>query len=151
MNSDREAVSVALFNLINGAVTAAMPGYFQTVDRTPRDVGDIPPANQPSLSVFKISEVAAQNQAYGATRYRLHYSVLCYARASSERTAIWETICNTILTAIDNAMVGPLKGQPNTLGGLVGNAWIEGQTLIDNGIIDQQMALLIPVIVETGI
>jgi hypothetical protein len=42
-------------------------------------------------------------------------------------------------------------GERQTLGGIVNNAWINGEVMIDTGILDQQCALLIPVDVETGL
>ena len=38
-----------------------------------------------------------------------------------------------------------------TLGGLAYNAWIEGEVIMDTGILDQQLALMVPVSVECGI
>ena len=42
-------------------------------------------------------------------------------------------------------------GERQTLGGIVNNAWIEGEVIMDTGILDQQLALMVPVSVECGI
>jgi hypothetical protein len=156
MNGTREQVSVALFTLIQAAIQKAMPGYFNTFDRTPRQPSEVATDKEPSLSLWKYREAKHDPQAFGAAQYDLFYWVLVYARASSDPTFVWETQCNAIEDILDAALQSVPPGNAQTLwqqnngAPLVANAWIDGTTLIDNAIIDTQLGLYIPIHVLTG-
>ncbi len=147
MNVPREQVSIALFNLIS-------PAYpWKTAQRAGMMWQDVGSVGQPAMFVFQIGESGTQAQAIGLTKWRLHFWCMIYLRADaaqiSQQTTI-ETQMNDILDKIEKALQ-PIRGEKQTLGGIVNNAWIEGQIIIDTGILDQQCALIIPVMVETGV
>lgn len=142
-----ELIEAALFALLQ---TAAYP--FVTFDRRGQLPENVPAANQPYLGLVQVADAQVENQAQGLEKWLLHFRVLVYIRADASPTAIPSTEMNKALQAIVQAMrSGPPIGERQQLGGLVDNAWIEGTVLRDTGILDQQCALMIPIIVDTGL
>lgn len=147
MNADREAISVALFTLLQNAFA------WNRSSRHPKIWGDISPADQPAMFLFKIGETATQRRNIALPVWLIEYWCLVYLRVdpNPSDTNIPETTINAILKAIDTNLPPVPKGEKQTLGGLVNNAWWEGKAIIDPGILDQQCAIVIPIHVETGL
>jgi hypothetical protein len=76
---------------------------------------------------------------------------MIYIRADAGPDAVPDTVINQMLDAIGLVLQSIPPGEKQTLGGLVENAWVEGEILIDSGILDQQCVIQIPVKVVTGI
>lgn len=154
MKVSRETVSAALLTLL-GATQFTIPGgspqTFQTVGRNAAIWSNVPAGDQPALQLIHSGEQVVQNTAYGLAKYALHFEVLIYARADASPNAVADTMINAMLDAIDAQMQSTPPGERQTLGGIVYHAWIEGEILIDTGILDQQVAILIPIKVLSGI
>lgn len=145
MNVPREQISVALFNLLKGAYP------FAVAQRAGVMWDNVP--SQPAMFLFQVGESGTQASAIGLTKWRLHFWCLIYLRAQPQAVGqddTIETTMNQILDAIESTLQ-PIRGEKQTLGGIVNNAWIEGQIGVDTGILDQQCALIIPLMVETGV
>lgn len=156
MNKPREDVAVALFNRLKGVQFLGPDGQtlvgFQSTSRKGQMWDNVPPANQPSLMLFQVAEEGTQKQAIGLYKWTIKFWCLIYLRADAtdaDSGATVETQINSILDAIEKAMQ-PIIGEKQTLGGLVNNAWIEGDVVVDTGIIDQQCAIVIPILAQTG-
>jgi hypothetical protein len=151
----RETVANALLTLLAATQFtppgAAAPTTFQTVGRNVHTWGNISQADMPALYLIHPGEQVVQNQAYGLPKYALHFEVLIYARADAAPSGVPDSLINAMLDAIDTQMQSTPPGEKQTLGGVVYHAWIEGEILIDSGILDQQIAILIPIKVLTGI
>ena len=144
-----EAISVALFTLLQ-----TIPTTFQTMDRQGQIWTNVAPTDQPYLGLIERGGMVVQDSATGLTKHTLHYTVLVYIRgdASQDSSAILPaTQLNAIWLQIEDVMYSGPLGERQTLGGLVNNAWVEGEVLMDTGILDQQLALMIPVSVDVGI
>lgn len=154
MNAPRETIAAALLTLL-GATQFTIPGgsptKFQTVGRNPQIWTGISAGDQPALFLIHTGEQLVQNQVYGLSKYTLHFEALIYARADASPAAVADTMINVMLDAIDVQMQSMPPGERQTLGGVVYHAWIEGEILIDSGILDQQVAILIPIKVLSGI
>jgi hypothetical protein len=147
----RETVSVALFNLLKATQIGGLPA-FQSTSRKAKVWSNTNQADQPAMFLIHSGEEAVQSQAYGLTKWMLHFEILIYARVDSNPNGIPpDTTINAILDAIDAQMQSTPPGERQTLGNVVYHSWIEGQILIDTGILDQQIAILVPVRVLTGI
>jgi hypothetical protein len=143
-----ELIEKALFDLIKAALPA---DTFRTVSRIARIWSAVGPENQPALFLIPGGGVITQDQAFGITKYLLAYDVLVYTRSDEGSKTPPQTLFNECWAAIDTALRASPPGFPQTLGGLVTNAWIEGQVLIDTGILDEQCAVKIPIKVITGL
>lgn len=148
MNVTREAISTALFNLLVNTKIAGLPA-FKSTSRKAKIWSNTNVGDQPAMFLIHSGEEAVQNKAYGITKWHLHFDILIYARVDASPAATPDTTINTLLDAIDTQIRGT-QGERQTLGGVVHHAWIEGQILIDTGILDQQIAILVPVKILMG-
>jgi hypothetical protein len=147
VQANRETISQALETQLAKAKNAYP---FKTVSRRARIWSNVTSAEQPVIFLVKVSEAVDQST-WGAARYRLKYFVLCYLRADAQPNVIAEVEINKALDAVDAALLGTPPGEKQKLGGLVENCWIEGDVMIDTGILDQQIVIVVPVSIVTGI
>jgi hypothetical protein len=143
-------VALALFNLLTSTHIGGMPASKST-SRKAKVWSNTNAADQPAMFLVHSGEQAVQNQSYGLTKYLLHFEILIYARADANPSSSPDTLINGLLDALDAQLQSVPPGERQTLGGLVQHAWIEGEILIDTGILDQQIAIMIPVRVLSGI
>jgi len=143
---DPERIALALFNLLQTSTYA-----FQSYDRRGKLPENVPPAMQPYLGLVELGFSQVENQAQGLEKWLFHFRVLVYIRADATPDAIPATEINKAMKALVAVMRTNPIAERQTLGGLVDNAWIEGQILIDTGILDQQSALMIPIMVDCGL
>jgi hypothetical protein len=143
---DPEKIAIALFNLL---LTANFS--FASSDRRGMVWSNVASAQQPYMALIERGGSGVQNQAIGLEKWTLHFLVLVYIRADADPQTIPATQINAALKAIAEVMNGSPLGERQTLGGIVINAWINGEVVIDTGILDQQCALLIPISVECGL
>lgn len=143
---DPEKISVALFTLLQ---TSGYP--FTTYSRRGDVPVNVPPAQQPYLALIELGGSQVENQAQGLEKWILEYAVMIYLRVSATPSAIPATPLNAAWLAIVNVMRSKPIGSQQTLGGIVDNAWIEGECLINTGIIDQQCRIMIPIKVDCGL
>jgi hypothetical protein len=149
VNVPRETIAAALLTLLQGTKIGGQPAFL-TTGRRARVWGDVTPGDQPAAFLNHGGETAMQDKAYGATKWLLHFEIVIYLRADATPDAVPDTAINAILDAVDAQILGT-PGQRQTLGKVVYQTWIEGEILIDTGILDQQVAILIPIKVLTGI
>ncbi len=143
---DPELVALALFIQLGRADFT-----FESMDRKGLVWTNVVPAAQPYLALIERGGSGVQNRAIGLEKWTLHFLVLVYIRADANPNAIPATTINAAFKAIANVMNSSPIGERQTLGGIVNNAWIDGEVLIDTGILDQQCALVIPISCECGI
>lgn len=154
MNVARQAVKTALLSLITPVLQAQ---GFVTI--SPRLVSweDCPKTSQPAAYLAQDWEEITRDaqQVYGLNRYTLGFRLWVYMQRNVDPTVDPETQFNPLLDAVDTA-VNPQVGRPQTLEAqnsgkpMVDDVWIEGRTLIDPGIFDQQVVLVVPIRVATG-
>ena len=140
-----EQIANALFILLG---QANFP--FASMDRRGKIWGNVPPANQPYLALIESGAGIVQSQTWALEKWTLRFTVLIYIRADATASAIPATSINAALQAIVEVMRNVPPDMPQTLGGLAVSAWIEGEVMIDTGILDEQCALIIPIKVLTG-
>ena len=146
-----EAIAVALWNLLQTVIgngTGQFP--FVSYDRKGQLPENVPAANQPYMGLVQLGFSQVDDGAQGLEKWLMHFRVLVYIRADASPTATPATQLNNALLAIVNAMRVPTF-ERQTLGGLVDDAQVKGDVLQDTGILDQQCALLIPIVVDLGV
>jgi hypothetical protein len=150
VNNPRERISEALFALLQTANgTGPNQFSFPTFSRQARIWNQT--ALQPGSYLIKLGESVSDPDAYGAKMYVCHYSLLVYAEADPTATDNSESTINKIVDAIDYALQTKPQGQPQTIGALVIDAWIEGELEYNTGILTNQIGVSIPIKVRTGI
>jgi hypothetical protein len=143
---DPEVIANALF------IRLGQTSYpFKAMDRRGKIWANVNASDQPYLALIERGGTGVQNEAIGLQKWTLHFLVLVYIQADANPSTIPATAINAAFKAIASIMNSSPMGERQTLGGIVNNAWINGEVMIDTGILDQQCALLIPVDVETGL
>lgn len=144
MNNSREAIASALFTLLQNGF------QWSKSSRTATIWSNVDAAEQPAMFLIHTHEAVNQNQAMGLPKWTMYFTCLIYAKVDpSTGGPPSDTQINTYIDAIDNAL-HPSPGEKQTLGGLVLDAFITGDLMIDPGILDQQIAIVIPIRVLTG-
>lgn len=141
-----ETISAALFSVLQTSGFA-----FKKYERRGRLWTNVAPSDQPYLALIETGARAVQDSTIGLTNWTLHYLCLVYIRADANPSSVIvpATQLNNALQALANAIDG--TGEKQSLGVGVNNCWIDGNVYMDTGIVDQQMALGIPISVEVGI
>ena len=140
-----ETITAALFALLK---TSSF--NFLTYTRNPTLPQNVDAALQPYLGLFLLGGSQVENQAQGLEKWLLHFRVVVYIRGVAVPEAVPTVQLNEAWQAIVNVMRSVPIGSQQTLGGIVDNAWVSGDTMFDGGNIDQQCALMIPITVDTG-
>jgi hypothetical protein len=144
-----EVISLALFIQLG---QANFP--FKSMDRKGKIWSNVQPGDQPYLGVIELGGRVVQDSAIGLTKHTMRFAILVYIRADASRdqSAILPvTNLNAAWQAIEAALNSSPVGERQTLGGIVNNAWVNGEVILDTGILDEQLALMIPVSVEFGL
>lgn len=141
-----EKISKALFKLLKTAQF-----NFVTYDRRGNIPQNVDAAMQPYLGLIELGGSQVENQAQGIEKWIIEYAVMVYIRRDATPEAIPATYLNAAWLAIVNVLRSPANTfVQQTLGGIVDNCWIEGQCLMNTGILDEQMRLMVPVKVVLG-
>ena len=146
---DPETIALALFVRL-GQINYA----FKTMDRRGKIWTNVAPADQPYIGLIERGGMVVQNTAIGLTKHTLHFIILVYIRGDESQNAsaiLPATLLNAVWKATETVLNSSPIGERQTLGGIVNNAWIEGEVIMDTGILDNQLALTIPVAVECGL
>jgi hypothetical protein len=165
VNVSREAISVALFNLL--ANNENLDNLCNTITRQPLIWTAVDSALKPFLTLFKGGPAAEefiqpQQKSIGLTKYHITYNLWLYVQTDPSGQINGETVVNNIADAIDAAMQGQgpysavTPGQDSfaerqTLGGLVNNAWIDGGNEWGREFEDNNIVVMWKIGVETGI
>lgn len=144
MNHSRESIAVALAALF----PASAP--WVTVSRVLQVPANIDALAQPALFIVEEDEEINENTAYGLERYTFPFRLVIFAQMPDARSGTAPgTVLNPLIDAVD-AKINPHPGQPNTLGGLVVNCFINGRILKAEGYLGPHVVAAIPITILTG-
>jgi hypothetical protein len=152
MRRPREEIYQALFTLVCGMNTAQTP--FNLMSRRWQSWATVPANSLPALFQQELIEEADQHKLGGVTRWRLKPIIWIYLPVDETLNAVQSTIMNNYKDALDLIMqAGPAPTYPGawpggavqSLGGLVMNAFIEGPSVMDEGLVSP------PAILKTNI
>ena len=134
---NRELIYSSLLTLLTSA------SGITTASRRLRHWSDVAPSDQPALFMVQKSETA-QVVTGQPTRWSLRVDVYVYVRGASDIAPA--SILNPILDAMTAALLPDIVGSgPETLGGLVSYARIEGMIETDEGALGDQSVAIIPI------
>jgi hypothetical protein len=145
MRVPRKKVTSALFELLAGCYP------WVTADPRLQLPEELPGGQQPALFLVKPQEHIEQEPASNFTmrKYTLTYFALVLVYSASiggngNGDFSAEEQMADIMDAMDNALA-PNPGEPQTLGGLVTNCWMDGEVFIDTPVFFQHCAIWIPI------
>jgi hypothetical protein len=131
---NREAIYSALFALVSTA-----PGLI-TTSRKLKHWNDVPATQRPAMFQAQAGETAIQTTGI-PTKWLLHVDLYVYV--STNGAASPGVVLNPILDAIAAKLDYQFPGQPQTLGGLVQYARIEGKIdTFEGSLGDDEVALI---------
>ena len=156
MNVPRKQIATALLSLLQGANANISLGSakFQqgAITRKPLVFASTPPASQPAMYVVHAEEEGSQNFAFGATKWAMWFVLVIYFKPDASSAGIPDDIADAILDGIEETLSAGPQAERQTLGGIVTNCYIQGRVTIGTTAADtQQMFMLVPVKVDTGI
>jgi hypothetical protein len=132
MNPSRETIAAALFALLN---TATMKTTFKTISRRPKVWDET--VEMPSLYLAQPEEEKSYGEGTMTPgKITIKFDVIVYTNSGLDPNVAPDTELNNCIDAIEAAMVATPPNQPQTLGGLVQHAWIEGQIQRAPGYLD---------------
>jgi hypothetical protein len=156
VNAKREVVAQALYELLDKTAWvdpySSDPAEFAFTTRRPTLPENVTANDQPYFGLELVDEEDDQNEGIALTKYTLNFRAYVYARADANRDIAGESLLNTIMDALDQQLQNQDQpGERQTLGGLIYHVWIEGIVLRSNGLVDEQMFLIVPIKAMTGI
>lgn len=157
MSLDREAIFSAIFTRLQ-----AIPGLL-TVSRKWKHFDDVPPEQQPALFLNTGPERCSHERGMPA-KWTLQPTLHLYCRNDADPLAAPGIQIHAILRNIEAAFDrtaaeasianGPFSDSGadstgTTLGGLVNHAWIQGEIINDEGLLQGQALAIIPLEILT--
>jgi hypothetical protein len=148
----RNQVNVALFNLLK---SMPVPAGFAFVTQSLRlkQWDDVPSAAQPAQFLHQGPQKNDQLPGTLAlSKWTWPYTLWIYFRGDSNQ---WDdannpvTVINDLVDGVEKVL-DPVPGERQTLGGLCYHCWMEA-ALWDDGLVDNQAVILIPITVRMGI
>jgi hypothetical protein len=136
---NREAIYQALFDLVKDL------SGFVTTSRRARLVKDVAAEEQPALFLEEGPGETVQHQGQGLpAKHFLYVDFGFYARLDEDKSVAPGSILNPLIDAIEAAL-DPDPDEDQTLGGLVEYCRISGKVLKNEGLLDGQASVVIPV------
>lgn len=151
MITARETIYAALFAQLQGALLAPT-GPFKTVDRKWRDPSQVDPADRPALFQVQTGEVAATSQKIAGLplAWNEKIDLVLYTTGDSSPISIPSQELNSLLDAIEAALLNPIRGTAQTLGNKVYTARIDGKIEIVENVTGMMAMAVIPVLMVQG-
>jgi hypothetical protein len=138
---NREIIYSSLLDLLSAA------SGITTASRRLKHWADVAPADHPALFMVQKSETATVVTGQ-PTRWSLRVDVYLYVRGASDISPA--SILNPTLDAVTAALMPATSASgPQTLGGLVTYARIEGAIETDEGTLGDQAVAIIPIQIFT--
>jgi|SRR6185437_3978582 len=134
---EREPIYAALFALLSGAAG------FSTVGRRLQSWEDTPA--QPALFQIQAGEKASEKFPGAPLRWQLSVRAWIYCQSDASPTSVPSSVLNPLVDAVVAALSPTPAGEKQTLGGLVLNAWVDGEIRIFEGVLGQQAVAIIPI------
>jgi len=144
MAATREQVMAALY-----ALGAAATG-FVTTSRTLKHVESVNAIEMPAF-------YQAEGQQMAVTKYNqpinwtFNVDWFVYVHMQTGPGAFLASSLNTQIDNLIAALVGPVPGCPQTLGGLVGDARVNGTVEVYEGQLDEKAVAIIPIEIHANI
>jgi hypothetical protein len=155
-----ETIFANLFSLLSQTQILSAPAFVTTSRRLPQ-VSNVGQALQPALYILE-GEEDVEEKAIALAKYEIHCAAVVFFRNTGGPDQVASTQMNTLRDAViyqmqqqtlaaDGVTLMPLlAGNRQTLGGVVYHARIKGRILKNEGIQNQQGAIIFPISILSG-
>jgi hypothetical protein len=144
-----EPIYAAIFALAQAANTQATP--FSTMSRRWVSWDQTNPEQCPALFQLQRSP-KLDRRASGVPRISLPVDWYVYLPSDpADLVTVTSTVINNYMTALLNAILPTLQGDKQTLGGLVYDAYVDGDITLDEGLLSSPAVFRVPIIALTGL
>jgi hypothetical protein len=145
--------------LVNGSPTGG--NAFLTTGRTCPQVSNVGQALQPAMYIMEGEQDVMEN-IVATAKYELHCAVIVFFRNTLGPNAVYSTQLNNLrdaviyqlqqqtLAANGTTVISLPGGSKQTLGGVVYHARVKGRILVNEGLQNNQGALVFPVSILSG-
>lgn len=149
-----EAVMAKLFSLAQGVNSTAVP--FKFMSRRMRHFKDVGAEIMPAFFQFQAPGRETNQGVRGLPVHRLEVRWIVYLPGSKGLNDAVSPRMNLYYDALSNALLsnspqGPNGISRNTLGGLVTNCYEDGRGIFDEGLLETQSLIVIPITILTGV
>jgi hypothetical protein len=155
-----ETIFQNLFNLLSQTQISSVPAFVTTSRRLPQ-VSDVGQALQPALYMLE-GEEDVEEKAIALAKYEIHCAAVVFFRNTGGPNQIASTQLNALRDAViyqmqqqtlasnGTTVVPLLGGNRQTLGGVVYHARVKGRILKNEGLQNQQGAIIFPISILSG-
>lgn len=155
-----ETIFANLFSLLSQTQILSAPAFVTTSRRLPQ-VSNVGQALQPALYILE-GEEDVEEKAIALAKYEIHCAAVVFFRNTGGPDQVASTQMNALRDAViyqmqqqtlaaDGVTLMPLlAGNRQTLGGVVYHARIKGRILKNEGIQNQQGAIIFPISILSG-
>ncbi len=152
MNVPREQILEALLNLLSTTQYNGAPA-FVTISRKFQMWDAVPEGAQPACFLRQLPGRVDQTDPFGLNRWTLRCGIWIYAKYSPDSETIPGVVLNYLVDAVERVLLPSPAFPMQTLGGLVVNCWLNGETPLDEGYFpgDNQALIMLPVSILTGV
>lgn len=155
-----EPLYAAVFSYLSSITDETGTAVFRYTSRLLRPWSDFTDEMQPTLCQTQLDEDESQRGPLGPARLELRVGITIWYKFG-EPPALSSPEANRLIgyvrSALDAKMLGPDGklydkpiGSKQTLGGVVENCYIKGRVIIDEGVLDNQGCVFIPVVLIMG-
>lgn len=147
MNVSRDAV----YNALMATLVTGCGGTFVTISRRFRSWTDTSADQMPAMYIVAGSQRADEPTTFGNTRWTLRAKLFIYVAHSPDSDSPGSPLMN-VLDVVDSALQPPVYQSFQNLGINILRAWIDGETMIDEGQLpqDNKSIAVVPVTIQTG-
>ena len=135
----RETILNTLFTRVSGAAA------FVTASRRLKLWSSVAAADKPSIFMVERGDVYVRASEAVPETVTLMIDLYIYTDAGQDQTHVPATTLNTLIDAVDTALLPDALTGKQTLGNMVSHCWIEGKVMKDAGDLDGQGVAVIPV------
>jgi hypothetical protein len=148
MITPRETIYAALFAQLQSALTPT----FKTVSRRWQPPDQISPADRPALYQVETGEIAATSQKIAGLGiiWNLKLDLVIYSSGNTDPGSTPSQELNALLDAVEAALRNLTIGSPQSLGGKVYNARIDGKLEIVENVAGAIAMAVVPVVLVQG-
>lgn len=145
---DLEPVAQALFSVAESTNTEETP--YVIMNRRFRHFKDVPPDEIPALFQYQMPGFSIARAVRSLPVFVFEFRWMVYLPVSSSLDDPTSPTMNNYVTALIRSLL-PTPAMPrNTLGGLVYDCYMDGQGLMDEGLLQTPSLISIPIKVLTG-